>query len=175
MTFDSTGKLTAQTTASSSASFANGATPNQAIQFDFTGSTQEANPSAVGTVNIDGHGSGSLTDIKIDPDGKVTGVFDNGQQTVVAQLGLATFQNDNGLVRQGDGLWAQGAQSGQPALDVPGQGGRGSVQQGALEESNVDLSSELVTMIQYQRAFEASSKTVTTADEMMQTITNLTR
>ncbi len=173
MQFDTNGNLTNQTTASSSASFV-GATPNQAINFDFTGTTQNAGASTVGSVTVDGSASGSLADITIGADGNVTGQFDNGEQTVVAQRATATFNNNNGLQQQGSGLWSVGATSGQPAYDVPGNGGRGSIQQGALEQSNVDLSDQLVTMIQYQRAFDSNSKTVTTADEMLQDVTNMT-
>jgi flagellar hook protein FlgE len=173
LTFGTNGALTNQTATSSSASFV-GATPNQAINFDFTGATQDDAPSATGTVDVDGNAAGSLTGITIGTDGTVSAQFDNGQSTTVAQLATATFQNDNGLANQGSGLWAQGAQSGEPAIGAPGAGGRGSVTQGSLEQSNVDLSSQLVTMIQYQQAFDASSKTVTTASEMLQTVNQMT-
>ena len=114
-----------------------------------------------------------MTQITVASDGTVTGTFDNGTEQKIAQLGLATFNSDTGLQRAGDGLYNATDASGQAAVDVVGTGGRGSVSQGALEQSNVDLSSELVTMITYQRAFEANSKTVTTADQMLQTVTNL--
>jgi flagellar hook protein FlgE len=174
ISMNSDGTFASETSGAASVSFAGGAAPNQAVTFDFTGSSQtDVAQSSQISANNDGHPGGTLTDFKVDPDGKITGTFDNGQQLVVAQLATATFQNTDGLVRQGDNLYAQGASSGPASIDIPGAGGRGSVQQGALEQSNVDLSTELVTMIQYQRAFEANSKTITTADQMTQTITNM--
>ncbi len=172
MQFDTNGVFQSQTANASSASFV-GATPNQAIDFDFSTTTQTAQPSSVTSLDVDGNTAGTLTDIQISSDGKVSGTFSNGQEIQLAQLGLATFNSDNGLKRDSDNLFDATPDSGQAAIDVVGQGGRGSVMQGALEQSNVDLSTELVTMIAYQRAFEANSKTVTTADQMMQTVSQL--
>ncbi len=183
LTFNSTGALAAQSTTSSSASFV-GATPNQAINFSFgddiasggtgmAGSTQYSGTSTVTSTDIDGHSAGNLTGISISSDGKVTGTFDNGQTIDIAQVALATFSNEQGLTREGDQLYSESATSGQALVDAAGTGGRGSISQGALEQSNVDLGNELVTLIAYQRAYEANSKTVTTADQMMQDTTNL--
>lgn len=175
LAFDTSGKLTAQTpTAGLTANFA-GATPGQNIQFDFSGMTQTASESAITSTVLDGRGAGSLTDIEIASDGTVQGVYDNGDKVNIAQVGLADFANDQGLRRAGDQLYESTAASGQAAVDVAGTGGRGAISSGALEASNVDLSTELVTLIAYQRAFQANSKTVTTADEMMTDVTNLKR
>jgi flagellar hook protein FlgE len=185
MTFNASGALQSQTTTTSSASFVN-AQPNQAINFNFgddiasggtglAGTTQFAGASSVTAVDINGHGSGTLTNISISADGKITGVFDNGDRIDLAQVAIADFANQNGLTRTGDGLSSQSASSGNPVIDAAGVGARGSLSQGALEGSNVDLSNELVTLIAYQRAFQANAKTVTTADEMMQDVTNLKR
>ncbi len=183
MTFNSTGALAAQSTTSSSASFV-GATPNQAINFSFgddiasggtgmAGSTQYSGTSTVTSTDIDGHSAGNLTNISISSDGKVTGTFDNGQTIAIAQVALASFANEQGLTSDGNQLYSESATSGQALVDAAGTGGRGSISQGALEQSNVDLGNELVTLIAYQRAYEANSKTVTTADQMMQDTTNL--
>jgi flagellar hook protein FlgE len=174
LTFDTNGNMTAQTTLASSASFTN-ATPNQAINFDFTGTTQNSGTSTISATNVDGRSAGSLTDVKINADGTIEGIYDNGETIEIAQLALADFANNEGLDRQGDSLYAATRESGQALVDVPSSGGRGSVMSGALEQSNVDLSSELVQLIAYQRAFQANSKTVTTADEMMLEVTNLKR
>lgn len=185
LTFDASGKLAAQSTAASSASFVN-ATANQAIAFDFGddlasggtglgGTTMFAGTSAVTGVDVDGRGFGNLVDLAINPDGTIEGVFDNGDRLQLAQLALADFASAEGLERQGDGLYAETASSGAALIDKPGTGARGALMGGALEASNVDIGTELVTLIAYQRAFQANAKTVTTADEMMMDVTNLKR
>ena len=185
MTFDPSGKLAAQATIASSASFIN-AQPNQAIAFNFgddiasggtglAGTTSFAGASSVSAVDVDGHGSGNLVDVQIGDDGKITGVYDNGDKLAIAQVALADFASEEGLQRVGDGLMSATSDSGQALIDVAGTGKRGSLVSGALEASNVDLGTELVTLIAYQRAFQANAKTVTTADEMMTDVTNLKR
>ena len=174
LAFDTSGNLATQTTVTSSASFTNAAA-NQAIAFDFTGTTQNSGSSVISASTVDDRSAGSLIDVKINPDGTIEGIYDNGDTLAIAQLALADFANNEGLERQGDGLYAETRASGQPLIDVAGSGGRGSLMSGALEQSNVDLSAELVQLIAYQRAFQANSKTVTTADEMMLEVTNLKR
>lgn len=184
LTFNTAGALQAQTS-TSSANFV-GATPAQVINFKFgddiasggtglAGTTQFAGTSAVNGLDVDGRAAGKLTDIAISDDGKIRGVFDNGDKIELAQVALADFANENGLERSGDGLMIETESSGKPLVDVPGTGARGAVSAGALESSNVDLSNELVTLIAFQRAFQANAKTVTTADEMMQDVNNLKR
>ncbi|MEO8842708.1 MAG: flagellar hook protein FlgE [Kofleriaceae bacterium] len=183
MTFNTNGALASQTTIASSANFRN-ATPNQNIAFKFgddiasggtglAGTTQYASTSAVSATDIDGRASGKLTDVAVNSDGTIMGTYDNGQTEKIAQVAVAAFQNEAGLTRSGDNLYAESADSGQPLVDSAGTGSRGSIAGGSLESSNVDLSNELVTLIAYQRAFEANSKTVTTANEMLQTVSNL--
>lgn len=184
LTFNTSGALTSQTT-TGSANFA-GAAPGQVIQFTFgddiasggtglAGTTQFAGASSVNALDIDGRAAGKLTDIAISDDGKIRGVFDNGDRIELAQIAVADFASEDGLERVGDGLMIGTARSGNPLIDVAGTGGRGAVSAGALESSNVDLGNELVTLIAYQRAFQANAKTVTTADEMMQDVNNLKR
>jgi len=171
--FDTSGKLTAQTGAIN-ASFA-GAAPGQAIAMDFGTSTQTANADGVTAQKIDGHGSGNLSSLQIDADGKVQGVYDNGDKLVLAQIALAKVPNEDGLERMGDGLVSTTQASGEAMVEAPGTAGRGSLVAGALEASNVDLGTELVTLIAYQRAFQANAKTVTTADEMLTDVNNIKR
>lgn len=173
MTFDATGKLTAQT-GSLTASFVN-ATAGQAIAMDFTGTTSVAAASGINSIDTDGNSAGNLIDVSIGDDGKITGVYDNGEKIAIAQVALANFASEEGLERVGDGMMAASTASGQPLIDVAGTGSRGSLVAGALEASNVDLGTELVTLIAYQRAFQANAKTVTTADEMLSDVTNLKR
>jgi flagellar hook protein FlgE len=185
MTFNAFGALDTQAVNASSADFVN-ANPGQVIAFNFgddlasggtgiAGSTQNAAPSSVLSLDIDGHSAGKLTNIQISDDGKIHGVFDNGDRIDLAQVALATFAAEEGLSRVGDGLVMETPTSGKPVIDVPGTGARGAISSGALEASNVDLGNELVTLIAYQRAFQANAKTVTTADEMMADINNLKR
>jgi flagellar hook protein FlgE len=173
MTFDATGKLTAQT-GSLTASFVN-ATAGQAIAMDFDGTTSVAAADGINSIDTDGHSAGNLIDVSIGDDGKITGVYDNGDKIAIAQVALANFASEEGLERVGDGMMAASTASGQPLIDVAGTGSRGSLVSGALEASNVDLGTELVTLIAYQRAFQANAKTVTTADEMLSDVTNLKR
>ncbi len=174
MTFDTSGALTAQTPGASSANFVN-AQAGQAIAFTFDGSTSDAGVSTTNSTDIDGRASGQLLDVSIGDDGTITGVYDNGEKIAIAQVALANFASEEGLERVGDGMYSATNTSGQALVDVAGGGGRGSLVSGALEASNVDLGTELVTLIAYQRAFQANAKTVTTADEMMSDVNNLKR
>ncbi|HEY0191190.1 MAG TPA: flagellar hook-basal body complex protein, partial [Kofleriaceae bacterium] len=185
LTFNTNGSLQAQTQNAAPVNFSN-ATAGQNIAFSFgddiasggtgfAGSTQYAGNSAVNGLDVDGHAGGKLVDIAISDDGTITGNFDNGDKIALAQVAIASFNNEEGLTRSGDGLYTQSPTSGNPLIDAPGTGARGSVQSGSLEQSNVDLGTELVTLIAYQRAFQANSKTVTTADEMLQTVDDLKR
>jgi flagellar hook protein FlgE len=185
LTFDTTGKLATQAIASSSANFT-AAAPNQSIAFRFgddiasggtglTGATQFSGPSSVHAVDVDGHSFGTLTDLTIAEDGAIQGVYDNGERIELARLALADFASYEGLERAGNGLWAETGASGNAFTDAPGTGARGAIVSGAVEASNVDLGSELVTLIAYQRAFQANAKTVTTADEMMADVNGLKR
>lgn len=183
--FNTDGTLQSQNIGASTADFVN-ATPGQAIAFNFgddiasggtgrDGSTQYNGTSAVNGLDVDGRGAGKLTELKVTDDGTITGVFDNGDQFRLAQVALADFANEEGLRRAGDGLVMSTPDSGQALIDVAGTGARGSVVSGSLEASNVDIGNELVTLIAYQRAFQANAKTVTTADEMMSDVNNLKR
>ena len=186
MTFDTSGALLTETPGATSANFVNAA-PAQAIAFDFgdaittdggtgrAGTTQPDGANSVVALDIDGHGAGQLTDIHIADDGTIEGAFDNGDTRALGRLALATFTDEQGLRRAGDSLFTETSASGQPLIDAAAVGGRGSVSAGALEGSNVELGDELVTMIAYQRAFQANVKTVTTADEMLAEVAQIKR
>ena len=186
MSFDTAGALDTETPGASSADFLNAA-PGQAITFDFgdaittdggtgrVGTTQPAGASTVVGLDIDGHGAGQLVDLHIAEDGTIEGAFDNGDSRAIGRLALALFTDEQGLARGGDGLFTQTAASGQPLIDAAATGGRGAISAGALEGSNVELGDELVTMIAYQRAFQANVKTVTTSDEMLAEVAQIKR
>lgn len=184
--FTADGKLNTDVTLASSASFVN-ATPNQAITFNngdplsvagntgIAGTTQFAGISTVKATNQDGFASGTLSNVSIAADGTISGQYSNGQSRALARVSLATFTSQQGLIRAGDQLFNSTPASGEPLVAAAGTGARGGISGGSTEGSNVDLSNELVMLIAYQRAFSANSKTVQTADEMLQEISSLKR
>ncbi len=134
-----------------------------------------ASASNVSSQSQDGYTSGDFSGISIDGQGVVTGLYTNGQKLAIAQLGVAKFRSNDGLGRAGQSLWIDTRDSGPAAMGTAASGGRGSVSSGTVESSNVDLASEFVSMIQHQRSFSANSKTITTADEMLQELINIKR
>lgn len=173
--FNTDGSLATGATGTSITANFKDATAGQAIALDFTGTRSDAGTSSINASDIDGSASGKLVDLQIGDDGKITGTYDNGEKIDLAQVALANFASEEGLERVGDGMWSATTASGQALVDAAGAGGGGSLVSGALEASNVDLGTELVTLIAYQRAFQANAKTVTTADEMLSDVTNLKR
>ncbi len=151
--------------------------PNTAATSDFsidiTDSTQVASGFEVRAVDQDGTTTGRLAGINVDDEGIIFARYTNGQNRILAQLVLADFPNSQGLQSLGDTSWAETSESGEPIIGAPGTASLGLVQSGALEESNVDLSEQLVNLIIAQRNFQASAKTIETADQTTQTIINL--
>lgn len=185
LTFDTTGALTATTGTASSWNFV-GATAAQAVTFDFgddtasggtglAGSTQFSATSSVEALDQDGYAAGSLSAISISDDGTITGSYSNGERLAVGQVVLATFANDQGLERLGSSMFSQSPASGAPMIGTASESGRGRIVSGALEQSNVDLGKEFVDLIAFQRGFQANSKIITTADEMLQETMGLKR
>jgi flagellar hook protein FlgE len=177
MTFTSSGALQQVTPTGGSLTF-NGAnaqtialnlgTPIAAGGTGLDGTTQFGSPSVVASQGQDGYSSGDLAGIKIGQDGTVSGLYSNGQSVAVGQLAMAKFVSNDGLAQAGQNLFAATQQSGDPALGAAGAGGRGALVTGSLEQSNVDIAAQFVDLIAHQRAFQASSKTITTADQMLQ-------
>ena len=106
--------------------------------------------------------------MKIDADGTVSGVYSNGQTVAAGKLAIAKFRSNDGLGRAGQNMWVATRDSGEAALGAAGEGGRGALAAGALEQSNVDIAEQFVGLIAHQRSFQANSKTITTADQMLQ-------
>lgn len=155
-----------------------GANP-QAIAFDFGtsikaggtglgGTTQFGSASAVSAQSQDGYSSGDLAGVKIDESGVISGVYSNGQTVAAGKIAIAKFRANDGLGRAGQNLWTATLDSGEAAIGAAGEGGRGTLVAGALEQSNVDIAEQFVDLITHQRAFQANSKTITTADQMLQ-------
>jgi flagellar hook protein FlgE len=132
------------------------------------GITQFSAPSTVTAQKQDGYGAGQLSGVTVSSDGTVSGVYTNGQTIAVAQVAVAKFQSTDGLGRAGQNLFKATIESGEPAFGTAGVGGRAAMVSGALEQSNVDIAAQFVDLIAHQRAFQANSKTITTADQMLQ-------
>lgn len=180
LTFDSDGVLQNHTPSGATVDFL-GATPAQVVNFDLgtagttDGLTQYGGKSNVSAQEQDGYGSGSFSGIQIDGEGIVRGIYSNGEELPIAQLGVAKFSSNDGLGRAGHNMWVETRQSGEAVLGTPGSGGRAGVVAGAIEQSNVDIAGQFVDLIAHQRSFQANSKTITTADEMLQELVNLKR
>lgn len=155
------------------ANWNNGAAQNQAIDITID-TTQFNSDSNVISQNQDGWSAGDLTGIDIDPEGAVVASYSNGEQIYVAHLTLAKFTNPNGLELTGNNLYAASAQSGAARIGLPGAE-LGKIFTNSLEQSNVDMGKEFVTMIQVQRGFQANSKIITTVDELLGEVINLKR
>ncbi|MGQ9831596.1 MAG: flagellar hook protein FlgE [Thermochromatium sp.] len=132
-----------------------------------------ASKNSVIDLTQNGYASGTLSGFDIDTDGIVFARYSNGQSHILGQVAMANFKNPQGLSQIGDNNWAQSYGSGEPVYGAAGDGRLGSIQSCALESSNVDLTEELVNMITAQRNYEANAKTISTADQMTQTILNL--
>ncbi|WP_240776024.1 flagellar hook-basal body complex protein [Nitrincola schmidtii] len=149
------------------------ANPNTNIRLDLTNSTQFASASIVKNQQQDGYTKGDLIGVTFAPTGEMIASFSNGQNQSLGVVAFATFENQDGLQPSGDTEWIATLASGNAILNPPGTGLNGTLRSAALEQSNVDLSTELVNLIQAQRNFQASSKTLETANNITQTILNI--
>jgi flagellar hook protein FlgE len=151
----------------------------QAVQIDLAsaagGLTQYNSQSVVQSVNTNGTAFGNLTNIEVDDDGYVSAIFDNGVTRRIAQVAVATFSNPNGLKGVNGNAYRVTNESGTYSLKAPGQGGAGALAPSTLEASTVDLSTEFTGLITTQRAYSASSKIITTADQMLEELLNIKR
>jgi flagellar hook protein FlgE len=144
-----------------------------AFDIDLSDSTQYGTSFAVNSLAQDGYTSGSLSSVSVGDDGIVTGTYSNGQTRALAQVVLATFANSNGLTSLGDNQWAETAASGSAIVGTPTSGTLGTLQSLSVEESNVDLTAELVDLITEQRNYQANAQTIKTEDAIMNTLVNL--
>ena len=137
------------------------------------GITQFATSATVAAISQNGNISGSLQSISIGGSGEITGVFSNGQNRLLGQIGLALFTNPSGLISVGNSFFAESNNSGVAIIGEPDSGGRGQIIVGTVEMSNVDLSKEFADMIVAQRGFQANSKIISASDEMLQVLVNM--
>ncbi|MFZ0498424.1 MAG: flagellar hook protein FlgE [Steroidobacteraceae bacterium] len=143
------------------------------MTFNFSGSTQYGDSFGVNSVQPNGYTTGSLVGINISSSGVVQANFTNGQSTTLGQLALANFADPQGLQQIGNTQWQQSFASGAPVQGVAGGAGFGTIQSGALEDSNVDITSQLVDMITAQRAFQANAQMISTEDQLTQDVINI--
>jgi flagellar hook protein FlgE len=175
LVYSSTGALT--TPATGDVTFpaytpATGANPLN-MTFDFSATTQYGDTFGVNAITQDGFTTGRLIGIAIDDTGVVQARFTNGRSVPLGQVALANFSNQQGLQQLGDTQWAETFASGQALLGQAGNSGFGTLQSGALESSNVDITEQLVNMITAQRNFQANAQMIQTADSITQTIINI--
>ena len=147
--------------------------PITGIQLDVSGATEFGSNFGVTNMTQDGYTAGQLTGVSVDNTGKLIAQYSNGQTKAAGQLELANFRNVQGLTPLGGNAWKQTAASGGPIVGVAGDGNLGVLNSGSLEESNVDLTAELVSMITAQRDYQANAQTIKTMDQAMQTLVNL--
>lgn len=152
---------------------ATGAVDPFPITVDYTGTTQFGAAFSVNTLNQNGFTSGRLAGFDLGADGIMLGRYTNGQSAVLGQVVLASFANLNGLQQLGNNQWAETSISGAALVGPPDTGSLGVLQSKAVEDSNVDLTAELVNMITAQRVYQANAQTIKTQDAVMQTLVNL--
>jgi flagellar hook protein FlgE len=137
--------------------------------------SQYATASTTTFQSANGYGAGDLEGVNVDVDGIITGSYSNGELIPLFRVGLAKFQNTQGLFKEGGNLYSETRQSGSAITNRPGTNGLGSIAPNALEQSNVDIANELVKMITTQRGFQANSKIITVTDAMLQELINIKR
>jgi flagellar hook protein FlgE len=176
LAFDSTGKLISTATGA----LAPWTPPNSSAApitatMDYTGSTQLASVFSVNALSQDGLAAGTLTGIAIDNTGVISANYSNGSSTPLGKVALTMFANPQGLTKLGGTNWGQSSASGVPISGIAGAGQFGQIQSGALEQSNVDLSQELVNLIAAQQAYQANSQSISTENKVIETIMNAFR
>ncbi|HCY62963.1 MAG TPA: flagellar hook protein FlgE [Oxalobacteraceae bacterium] len=143
------------------------------ISIDFTNTTQFGSTFSVNALSQDGFAAGRLSGFNIGDDGIITGRYTNGKSATLGQVVLANFANPNGLQPLGNNVWSVSSESGPELVASPGSGSLGTLQSMAVEDSNVDLTAELVNMITAQRYYQANAQTIKTQDQVLQTLVNL--
>ncbi len=171
-TFDFTNAVQAQTVTINWGDYTSGTAPTNT---GTKGMTSYAATSVITYQNQDGNAPGNMAGISIDSGGTIHGIFSNGKRRAVGQVLLADFKSDQDLQRVGNNLFLETNNSGQALMTSAATGGMGTISAGYLEQSNVDLAQEFVSMIAFQRGFQANARTVTTADQMLRELITLKR
>jgi len=176
VTFDANGQQTGMAVTTAVTALGSTGANNIGMTLDMTQLTMLADSSNVSLASQNGLPAGNLSDIYVGPNnGEVYLLFSNGLKQLVGQLSVAKFTNPTGLIRTGENLFQIGLNSGDPQIGVAETGGRGAIVPGYREASNVDMAQEFTSMILAQRGFQASSRVITTSDEMLMELVNLKR
>ncbi len=174
LTFDDAGLLANSTVANLNLTAKPGASFKAAgISLDYTGTTQTGAAFVPIAQSQDGTAPGVLSSFSIGKDGRIIGNYSNSQTKTLGQVLLVNFVNPNGLQPLGNNLYAASAEAGAPLIGTPATGSFGTLQARAVEDSNVDLTAELVNMITAQRVYQANAQTIKTQDQVLQTLVNL--
>lgn len=178
MTYSDSGVLQSTApdpTVTTAINFGNGSATTGTLTFDYlnNNSTQFSSPFTVNTLEQNGFPIGRLTGVDISDEGIVRANFSNGQSTALGKIAMARFQNPQGLSQQGNNTWEANVDSGTPLVGEAVTSSFGNIRSGALETSNVDLTSELVSLIAAQRNFQANAKSIETANTVTQAIINI--
>jgi flagellar hook protein FlgE len=143
------------------------------VDLNFGAVTQFGIDFAVNNLEQDGYRPGEFTSLKINESGVITASYSNGQTRAAGQIALVNFRNVQGLQPTGNGNWQANFATGEPVHGAPGEGKFGSLRSGALEDSNIDITGELVSMMTAQRAYQANAQTIKTQDQVFSTLLNL--
>jgi flagellar hook protein FlgE len=183
--FAEDGKLEEQAINDSSFNFTKGAKQGQKVEFTFGKAlkeggdglqiTQYGTAAEVYKTTQDGYASGSLTSLKFDEDGKLSALYSNGESIAISQIALAKFEAPEDLLKAGGNKFKETRQSGQPTIGSALVGGRGSISSRALESSTTDIANEFINLMTSQRNFQANSRVIGVADELMGEVINLKR
>lgn len=171
MTFDTSGQLSTPL-APVNISFTLPGVNAMSIDIDYTRSTQSASDFSVTTNNPNGYAAGENTGVTVEKDGKVYATYSNGERMLQGQVVLANFANPNGLKNENNTRWSATGESGNPLIGAPGTGLFGDLTAGALESSNVDMTQQLVGLMEGQRNYQANSKVLSTNKELTQVLFN---
>ncbi|MFU0801117.1 MAG: flagellar hook protein FlgE [Xylanivirga thermophila] len=145
------------------------------LKQDFSNMTQNGGPTDIKGDQQGGYAAGVIDSISIDANGYIIGLYTNGQSQLEWKIAMGKFTNPAGLTKIGNNMFQRSSNSGEPSLDMAGVAGRGVINPGTLEMSNVDLAKEFTDMIVAQRGFQANSRIITTSDELLQELVNLKR
>ena len=151
----------------------NGALDSQTFPIDFTGTTQFGSNFGTNRLEQDGYAAGNLIGLSVGSDGIIQGRYSNGQTFAQGQVVLANFTNPNGLQSLGNNQWAETSDSGPALVGAPNTSSLGVLSSSTVEESNVDLTAELVNLITQQRNYQANAQSIKTQDQVLQTLVNL--
>ena len=156
-----------------SANFTPTGATTQALTFNFAQTSQYGGSFGINSLTQDGYASGRLNGFNTSSDGIILGRYSNGQSRALGQVVLANFTDPQGLQPTGNNEWVESFTSGGPLVGTPGSSSLGVLQSSAVEDSNVDLTAELVNMITAQRVYQANAQTIKTQDQVLQTLVNL--